>query len=52
MSKNQETQTGTTAEQREQARAEFSQRADKTGMAAAGMAKDEILEAFPDPHTS
>jgi len=42
----------TTAEQREQAREHLSQSADKTNLSAGDMSKEEVLEAFPEPHTS
>jgi len=42
----------TTAEQREQAREHLSQSADKTNLSAGDISKEEVLEAFPEPHTS
>lgn len=51
MSKKQES-AGTNAEQRENARAELSGSADKSDLSTAGMTKEEVLESFPDPHTS
>lgn len=54
MSRNQEDPKPrtTTAEQREQAREHLSQSADKTNLSAGDMSKEEVLEAFPEPHTS
>lgn len=52
MSKNQETPRGTTAEERDKARQILSKSGDAEAMAAGGMSKEEVLEEFPDPHTS
>jgi hypothetical protein len=44
--------TETTSEDRAQARADHSKSGDETAMAVAEMSKQEILDQFPDPHTS
>jgi len=44
--------TETTTEDRARARADHSKAGDETAMAVAEMSKQEILDQFPDPHTS
>jgi hypothetical protein len=43
---------GTTAEEREEAREELAQSADEAAASVAGMSKEAILDALPDPHTT